>query len=109
VREQDRGVAVTLDDEDAVRARAIQWVRRVTLDTTASITRDQLAGDFTVAGVRFPLIDRGRGIRKPAGGSAALSITTSPPTACTGTSSEGMRTVAVRTWPCGSLCSAAAR
>lgn len=65
--------------EDAVRAAAIQWVRGVTMDTMLSITREQLAGDFAVGGVRFPLIDRGRGIRKPAGWGAALSITTAAP------------------------------
>ncbi len=71
-------VAQTLD-EDAVRAAAIEWVRRVTLDTRLSITRKQLAGDFSVGGVRLPLIDRGRGIRKPSGWEAALSITTAAP------------------------------
>ena len=42
-------------------------------------SREQLANDFQVAGVRLPLIERGRGIRKPLGWDAALSITTSVP------------------------------
>jgi putative restriction endonuclease len=49
------------------------------MDGEVAVSRDQLAGDFTVDGSRFPLIDRGRGIRKPAGWDAALSITTSVP------------------------------
>ena len=43
------------------------------------VTREQLANDFIIAGQRFPLIDRGRGIRKPIGWRAALSITTAAP------------------------------
>ncbi len=43
------------------------------------MTRDELAGDFFVDGIRFPLVDRGRGIRKPAGWTAALSILTPAP------------------------------
>ncbi len=43
------------------------------------LTRAQLANDFVVDGQRFPLIDRGRGIRKPAGWRAALSISTAAP------------------------------
>lgn len=66
-------------DPDAIRAAALQWVRQVTMDGRLSVTRDQLANDFTVGGVRFPLIDRGRGIRKPASWDAALSIVTSVP------------------------------
>lgn len=66
-------------DENAVRAAAVAWVRRTTLDGELDITREQLAGDFSVAGVRFPLVDRGRGIRKPAGWRSALSILTAAP------------------------------
>jgi putative restriction endonuclease len=66
-------------DPVAVRAAALDWVRQVTMDGELAVTRDQLAADFTVAGVRFPLIDRGRGIRKPAGWDSALSITTAAP------------------------------
>lgn len=40
------------------------------------ITREQLTNDFYVSGGRFPLVDRGRGIRKPQGWRAALSIMT---------------------------------
>ena len=50
-----------------------------TLGGTLPITREQLANDLVVAGERFPLIDRGRGIRKPLGWRAALSITTAAP------------------------------
>lgn len=49
------------------------------MDAALPVTRDQLANDFTFEGTRFPLIDRGRGIRKPTGWDAALSITTSVP------------------------------
>lgn len=62
---------------DVVRAAALEWLRRVTMDGQLPVSRQQLANDFLVDGVRFPLIDRGRGIRKPAGWDAALSITTS--------------------------------
>jgi putative restriction endonuclease len=66
-------------NEDAVRPAALDWIRRRTLDGTRPITREELANDFVVGGVRFPLIDRGRGIRKPVGWRAALSITTAVP------------------------------
>lgn len=66
-------------DPRAVRVAALEWIRQVTLDGELTVTRGQLAGDFMVGGVRFPLVDRGRGIRKPAGWDAALSITTSVP------------------------------
>jgi putative restriction endonuclease len=65
--------------EDAVRAAALAWVRQVSLDYTLPVTRDQLANDFFVGGQRFPLIDRGRGIRRPVGWRAALSISTAVP------------------------------
>ena len=64
---------------NAVRAAALDWIRRRTLDGTRPITREELANDFLVAGGRFPLIDRGRGIRKPLGWRAALSIATPVP------------------------------
>ena len=57
----------------------MEWIRRQTMDGQLSITRDRLANDFIIDGQRIPLIDRGRGIRKPAGWDAALSITTSVP------------------------------
>ena len=66
-------------DPVAVRAAALEWLRQVTMDGDLDVTRERLAGDFTVDGVRFPLVDRGRGIRKPAGWDAALSITTAFP------------------------------
>lgn len=68
-----------LGDPEAVRAAALAWLSAVTLDGQVEVTREQLANDFTVDGVRFPLIDRGRGIRKPLGWDAALSITTAVP------------------------------
>jgi hypothetical protein len=52
-------------DEDVVRAAAIEGVRQRTLDGRVPITRTAHANDFGVGGSRFPLIDRGRGIRKP--------------------------------------------
>ena len=66
-------------DPEAVRAAAIAWLAEVTMDGELDVTREQLASDFLVGGVRFPLVDRGRGIRKPVGWDAALSITTSAP------------------------------
>jgi putative restriction endonuclease len=63
-------------DEVAIRAAALVWLQDVTLGGTVPVTRDQLANDFHIAGLRFPLVDRGRGIRKPAGWRAALSIMT---------------------------------
>ena len=65
--------------EEVIRAAALVWVEGVTLGGTLPVTRDQLANDFIVGGERFPLVDRGRGIRKPAGWRAALSITTTAP------------------------------
>jgi putative restriction endonuclease len=75
---QDRRVP-SLAEQDAIRAAALAWIHRVTLDGGVPITREQLANDFLVAGERFPLVDRGRGIRKPIGWKAALSITTAAP------------------------------
>ena len=63
-------------DEEAIRAAALAWLHDVTLGGTIPVTREQLANDFHVAGQRFPLVDRGRGIRKPIGWRAALSIMT---------------------------------
>jgi putative restriction endonuclease len=64
-------------EEDAIRSAALQWVAMVTRDSQMPITRTQLAEDFIWQGRRFPLIDRGRGIRRPAGWTSALSIATS--------------------------------
>lgn len=63
-------------DEAAIRAAALAWLNDVSLGASAPITREQLANDFHVVGERFPLVDRGRGIRKPQGWAAALSIMT---------------------------------
>jgi putative restriction endonuclease len=63
-------------NEEPIRAAALAWLQEVTLGGTVPATREQLANDFHVLGQRFPLIDRGRGIRKPAGWHAALSIMT---------------------------------
>lgn len=66
-------------DEDAVRTAMFAWLDEVTLGGTLPVSRDQLANDFYVGDKRIALIDRGRGIRKPAGWRAALSITTAAP------------------------------
>jgi putative restriction endonuclease len=63
-------------DESAIRAAALVWLNDVTLGGSLPITREQLTNDFHVSGERFPLVDRGRGIRKPQGWRAALSIMT---------------------------------
>lgn len=65
--------------DEPIRAAALAWIDRVTLGGTVPVTRDQLANDFEVDGRPFPLVDRGRGIRKPLGWSAALSIMTAVP------------------------------
>ncbi|SDP06399.1 putative restriction endonuclease [Nakamurella panacisegetis] len=65
--------------ENEIRHAALRWLLDTSLDGTIPLTRDQLANDFLVQGERFPLIDRGRGIRKPARWQAALSITTAVP------------------------------
>ncbi|WP_448627691.1 HNH endonuclease [Geodermatophilus sp. URMC 64] len=65
--------------EEHVRAAALAWLSQVTLDGTVPVTRAQLRDDFHVGGTRFPLVDAGRGIRKPRGWSAALSILTAAP------------------------------
>lgn len=66
-----------LGREELIRAAAIEWVNANSADGARPITREQLANDFAFDGVRFPLVDRGRGIRKPLGWRAALSILTS--------------------------------
>jgi putative restriction endonuclease len=66
-------------DEQSIRAAALSWLHDVTLSGAVPISREQLANDFHVNGQRFPLVDRGRGIRKPIGWTAALSITTAAP------------------------------
>lgn len=71
----------TARSEPAIRLAALTWVDAVTLGGTIPVTRDQLANAFLVDGERFPLVDRARGIRKPVGWSAALSIMTAVPRA----------------------------
>ena len=97
--------------EEHVRAAAIQWLSEVTFDGTVPVTRDQLSNDFHVGGSRFPLVDAGRGIRRPAGWSTALSVLTAVPkgsrvpstttrrgrTAITGTSSAATHGARPRT------------
>ena len=65
--------------EEHIRAAALDWLSKVTLDGTVPVSRVQLRDDFHVDGSRFPLVDAGRGIRKPRGWSAALSILTAAP------------------------------
>lgn len=65
--------------EEQIRAAALNWLSKVTLDGTVPVSRVQLRDDFQVDGSRFPLVDAGRGIRKPRGWSAALSILTAAP------------------------------
>lgn len=64
------------DEEDtALRADAIRFLELRTNDGAIPITRAELA-EFTFKGEPFPLIDRQRGIRKPAVLRSALSIST---------------------------------
>lgn len=65
--------------EQYVRAAAFDWLNGVTLDGTIPVSRAQLRDDFHVGGERFPLVDAGRGIRRPRGWSSALSILTAAP------------------------------
>jgi putative restriction endonuclease len=65
--------------EDAIRAAAIEWIGNLTHDGMLQVSREQLASDFIASGERFPLVDRGRGIRRPARWRAALSIMTAFP------------------------------
>ncbi|MGI8418926.1 MAG: HNH endonuclease, partial [Nakamurella sp.] len=67
------------DTIQRIRLAALAWIDDVTLSGTIPVTRDQLANDFVIDGHRFPLVDRGRGIRKPVGWNASLSITTAAP------------------------------
>ena len=66
-------------DPEEIRSAALVWLSEVTFGGELDVLREQLANDFSFAGERFPLIDRGKGIRRPKGWSAALSITTSVP------------------------------
>lgn len=64
------------EEEDAIRAAALQWLAARSLDGRMPVYREQLANDFPWRGRRFPLIDPQRGIRRPAGWQTALSIVT---------------------------------
>ncbi|MGH9211503.1 MAG: HNH endonuclease [Acidimicrobiales bacterium] len=64
------------DDLDGrLRAAAIAWLRTMQLTTGGPVRYEQVA-DFRFEGQRIPLMDRGRGIRKPRMLEAALSILT---------------------------------
>jgi putative restriction endonuclease len=63
------------DRDLALRREAMAWLTVRTHDGTESITSEELK-DFVFDGVRVPLIDAQRGIRKPAPLRAALSIRT---------------------------------
>lgn len=65
----------TSEEDAALRTAAQQWLAVRTNDGTDPISYEDLA-DFTFRGERIPLIDRQRGIRKPAVLDAALSIRT---------------------------------
>jgi putative restriction endonuclease len=72
-------VVTAPSDEHEVRAAALLWLQDVTMGGTVPVSREQLVADFHFGGIRFPLIDQGRGIRKPVGWRAALSIMTAFP------------------------------
>lgn len=61
-----------LEREIAVRLAAMEWLSSF---ETPTFRYDQLA-DFHFGGLRLPLTDRGRGIRKPASLTGALSFST---------------------------------
>ena len=65
-------------DETRIRAAALTWLNDVTFGGSVPINRDRLANDFHVDGNRFPLVDRGRGIRKPQGWVSARPCGTAP-------------------------------
>lgn len=66
---------LTVADDSALRAAALTWLTVVSNDGTVPVSRDELES-FRFNGVRVPLIDRQRGIRKPRFLDAALSIIT---------------------------------
>lgn len=63
------------DFQNRVRREAMTWLTVRTNDGMDSISTADL-DDFTIDGEPFRLKDRQQGIRKPLGGSAALSIQT---------------------------------
>lgn len=62
-------------DDERLRAEAFAYLRAVQLRTGGPVRYEDAAG-FHFRGRRVPLLDRGRGIRVPAGMDAALSIRT---------------------------------
>ena len=67
------GALVPFDDE--IRAAAFAYVERVSARNGGVVTREELEA-FTFRGERLPLVERQKGIRKPADLDAALSILT---------------------------------
>jgi putative restriction endonuclease len=65
--------------EELIRTAAFEWLTKTTLDGTIPVSRAQLTNDFRFDGTRFPLVDAGRGIRRPRGWTSALSIMTAAP------------------------------
>lgn len=63
-------------NQSALRHAAVRWLRERTFDGELALTREEIL-DFTFEGERFRLQDLTKGIRRPAGWSAALSVTTS--------------------------------
>lgn len=63
------------EDDSALRVAAQQWLALRTNDGSDPIHSEELS-DFRFRGERIPLLDRQRGIRKPAGLESALSIRT---------------------------------
>lgn len=61
---------------DELRLAAIEWLRKRTFDGELPLTREEIL-DFRFRGEPFRLQDLTKGIRKPAGWDAALSVTTS--------------------------------
>jgi len=66
---------LSLPDEIELRREAMAWLALRTNDGRDAISRAELIS-FTFRGERLPLIDQGRGIRKPRDCQAALSIMT---------------------------------
>jgi putative restriction endonuclease len=62
-------------DEGVIRVQVMEWLAARTHDGAGAIPWAELR-DFTLNGISLPLKDRVKGIWKPAGFSAALSITT---------------------------------
>lgn len=63
-------------DHDELRLAAIDWLRERTFDGELPLSREEIL-DFRFRGEKFRLQDLSKGIRKPAGWGAALSVTTS--------------------------------